>query len=108
MNMTTSETIQLLIPEIMLVAAATGLYLLGAFVRLRDAATWLAVGGIVAAGLAMVIQDDQLGLFSAKPAAASLNGPLVVDLFGHTVRWAVLATGVLLVMLTANTRGSLQ
>jgi NADH-quinone oxidoreductase subunit N len=106
--MTTAETIGLLTPEIILIAAATGLYMLGAFARLRDAATWIAVAAVVVAGGAMLVQDDRLGLFSAASAPSTLNGPLVVDLFGHTVRWATLGIGVLIVMLTANARGSQQ
>jgi NADH-quinone oxidoreductase subunit N len=106
--MTTAETIGLLTPEIILIAAATGLFMLGAFARLRDAATWIAVAAVVVAGGAMLVQDDRLGLFSAASAPSALNGPLVVDLFGHTVRWAILGIGVLMVMLTANPRGSQQ
>ncbi len=34
MTMITADTINLLIPEIILVAAATGLYMIGAFARL--------------------------------------------------------------------------
>jgi NADH-quinone oxidoreductase subunit N len=106
--MTTAETIGLLTPEIILIAAATALYMLGAFARLRDAATWIAVAAVVVAGVAMFVQDDRLGLFSASSVPSTLNGPLVVDLFGHTVRWAILGIGVLIVMLTANARGSQQ
>jgi NADH-quinone oxidoreductase subunit N len=102
MTMITADTINLLIPEIILVAAATGLYMTGAFARLRNGATWIAVAAVVVAGIAMFAQDDRLGLFSASPASSTLNGPLVVDLFGHTVRWAILGIGVLLLMLTAN------
>ncbi len=106
--MATAETIGLLTPEIILIAAATGLYMLGAFARLRDAATWIAVAAVMVAGMAMFVQDDRLGLFSVSSVPSTLNGPLVVDLFGHTVRWAILVIGVLIVMLTANARGSQQ
>src|SRR5215475_12838169 len=107
--MTTSETVALLIPEIILIAAATGLYMIGAFARLRDAATWIAVGAIVLAGVATYTEDGHLGFFGESPSVSStLNGPLVVDLFGHTVRWAILVFGELIVLLTANARGSQQ
>ena len=106
--MATAETIGLLTPEIILIAAATGLYMLGAFARLRDAATWIAVAAVMVAGMAMFVQDHRLGLFSVSSVPSTLNGPLVVDLFGHTVRWAILVIGVLIVMLTANARGSQQ
>jgi NADH-quinone oxidoreductase subunit N len=100
--MTDSTTISLLIPEIVLIAAATLLCMLGAFRPLRAAASIMALAAIVFAAAAMWAQDSGLNIFSAVSPAASASGPLVVDLFGHTVCWGILAVGAVLLLMLAR------
>ncbi len=99
--MTDSNTIYLLLPEIILVAAATLIYVIGAFVQLRKASTWAAIGSLVLAAAVMYAQDKGLGLFSESATnSVTASGPLAVDLFGHTMRWGILAVGLMLVLIT--------
>src|SRR5215472_13571634 len=99
--MTDSTTIYLLIPEIVLIAAATLIYLAGAFWRLSAAASCLALVSLVVAGGFLYVQD----VHTTSPwhaAAASASGPLAVDLFGHVARWLILAVGLALVLMTSR------
>ncbi|MCC7086760.1 MAG: NADH-quinone oxidoreductase subunit N [Pirellulales bacterium] len=100
--MTDSHTISLLLPEIIVIASATLLYIAGAFVPLRSAANWLAALAIGAAALALCSQGDRLGMYAEVAPAATSSGPLAVDLFGYTARWGILGVGLLLVMLTTR------
>ncbi|HTQ37878.1 MAG TPA: NADH-quinone oxidoreductase subunit N [Pirellulales bacterium] len=100
--MTNSTTIYLLLPEIILIATATLLCLLGAFRPLRATASMLALAALLIAAMVMCGQDDGLNLFSATTPAASASGPLTVDLFGHTFRWVILAVGAVLVLMMAR------
>jgi hypothetical protein len=99
--MTDSTTIYLLIPEIVLIAAATLIYLAGAFWQLRAAASWLALVSLVVAGGFLYVQDTH----ATSPwhvAAASASGPLTIDLFGHVARWVILTIGLALVLMTSR------
>ncbi len=98
--MTDSNTIYLLLPELVLVLSATAIYMAGAFFHPRKVGTWLAVGSVVLAAVVMGLQDHQLGVFSKTADPPAVSGPIAVDLFGHTVRWGILAVGLLLVLLT--------
>ncbi|HEY2826487.1 MAG TPA: NADH-quinone oxidoreductase subunit N [Pirellulales bacterium] len=100
--MTNSTTITLLLPEIILIGAATLLCLWGAFRPLRAAAIVLALAALVSAAIVMWVQDDNLNLFSAAAPTASATGPLVVDLFGHLAGWGILAVGLVLVLMMAR------
>ncbi|HZZ30061.1 MAG TPA: NADH-quinone oxidoreductase subunit N [Pirellulales bacterium] len=106
--MTDSTTIYLLLPEIILIAAATLLCVVGAFRPLRAMASLMAFGAIVIAAVVLGAQDGELKLFSGTAPFASASGPLAVDLFGHTVRWAILAVGVVLVLITARPQPTQQ
>jgi len=89
----------LLIPEIVLIAAATLIYIVGAFWRLRAAASWLALVSLVVAGGLLYVQDIQT---TSPWNAATASGPLAVDLFGHVARWLILAVGLTLVLITSR------
>lgn len=105
--MTDSTTIYLLIPEIVLIAAATLIYMAGAFWRLRAAASWLALVSLVVTGGFLYVQDTQ----ATSPwhvAAASASGPLAVDLFGHVARWVILTIGLALVLMTSRAEADPQ
>src|SRR5262245_36218435 len=105
--MTDWTTIYLLIPEIVLIGAATLIYMAGAFLRLRAAASWLALISLVVAGGFLYVQDNQ----TTSPwnvAAASASGPLAVDLFGHIARWVILIIGLALVLMTSRQEADSQ
>jgi len=97
-----STTIALLIPEIILIGAATLLCMLGAFRPLRTVASGLAFVALVGAAAALWAQDSGLNLFSASAPAVSASGPLLIDLFGHTACWGILAVGAVLVLMLAR------
>jgi len=101
--MTDSYTIYLLIPEIILVVTATLIFVLGAFWRMRQSVDWTALAALVVSAIALYVQDHGLTLYSSS-APASSHGPLAVDLFGHTARWAVLAVGILLILITSRSQ----
>jgi NADH-quinone oxidoreductase subunit N len=105
--MTDWTTIYLLIPEIVLIAGATLIYMAGAFLRLRVSASWLALVSLVVASGFLYFQDAQ----ATSPwnvAAASASGPLAVDLFGHVARWLILAIGLALVLMTSRAEADPQ
>ncbi|HEY2883255.1 MAG TPA: hypothetical protein VGJ15_12495, partial [Pirellulales bacterium] len=100
---TTSSTFYLLLPEIILLGMATLIYIAGAFKPLRVSATYLGLAAVVISGIALFVQDDGLKQIwqSAVPGVME-RGPIVVDLFGHTARYAILAVGVVLMLLTSR------
>jgi NADH-quinone oxidoreductase subunit N len=89
---TSSQTVALLAPEIVLVAAALVAYLGGAFLGLRQGWLVALLGIAAAAGVA------------AQPAAAAgiASGGIVVDGFATFVRWAVLGLGALVALVQAG------
>ncbi len=93
----TRETVAYLLPEFVLIGAATLIYMLGAFMPSADNAprkTWTALA-IVALLVA--------GFFLGNPSlAAPESGPLVADLFGHYVRWLTLAVGLLMTLMASR------
>ncbi|HZZ71679.1 MAG TPA: NADH-quinone oxidoreductase subunit N [Pirellulales bacterium] len=94
-----SETILLLIPEIVLIAAATWIFIAGAFPATQRGTSWFAIGALLIAGVCLARQDAAWEIFSTTFVARSV-GPLSVDHFGHLVRWIVLALGLLLLLLS--------
>jgi NADH-quinone oxidoreductase subunit N len=91
--MTSLETFTLLSPEIVLVAAALVAYLGGAFAGIRHG--WLvAMVGIV---VAMSVAGGQ-----PTDGAAVTSGGIRIDGFSTFVRWAVLGTGALLVLVQSG------
>lgn len=90
--MTTTETILQLLPEIVLIGAATLIYLLGAFVGKNSSPTML--GLITFAVVFMILGNKE------TPAGLRESGPLAIDAFGQISRWFILLSGVLLLLLT--------
>jgi NADH-quinone oxidoreductase subunit N len=99
----TTETLNLLLPEIVLIAAATLIFMAGAFVPRRLMPNLLAAVAIVLAAAVMIWQDchENAALFGQTPWAR-ISGPLAVDLFGHVSRWGILLFGLLLAMTAAH------
>lgn len=87
----TAGTVLQLLPEIVLIATATLIYVLGAFLSVRWLWSWIAGAGLVAAALAL----SQVG-------GAGMSGPLADDAFGLFVRWFALGIGALFVMLAGR------
>ena len=103
---TTTATLYYLVPEITLVAAATLIYLMGAFCPKQFRPHLTAGGAILVAAVAAVWQDWRIGIV---PRAEDFHdgmivGPITVDLFGHFARWAILLFGLLFVMLSSYSR----
>ncbi len=94
-----SETISLIVPEMVLIAAATWIYIAGAFPALKRGLTWVGLGALAVACVCMARQDGALGVFHPH-FIVRMNGPFSVDLFGHLVRWVVLLLGGLLLLLS--------
>jgi NADH-quinone oxidoreductase subunit N len=95
----TNETVYLLLPEVVLVLAATVVYLGGAFLPARSGWNWLAAASIL---LACVALYEQAGAAPAAVDGGTASGPIVVDIFSTTLRWGILATGLLFVMLASR------
>lgn len=96
--MTDSTTFALLLPEIVLVAEATLIYVAGAFGLPQKAATWLAIAALAIAALVLCSQSSAV-LDPSTAATLHSSGPLVVDLFGYVSRWGILAVGLVLMLL---------
>jgi NADH-quinone oxidoreductase subunit N len=98
--MTDYLTIKLLAPEIVLIAAATFVYLAGAFARPGFRPLGFALAGLFGAAIALLATGDLSSDIFSRPSQALLSGPLIVDLFGHTARWGILIAGALCVLLS--------
>jgi NADH-quinone oxidoreductase subunit N len=97
-----SETAYFLLPEIILVLFSTLIYLGGAFFPLRRGWGGVASAAMILAAVALY----QQGTTSAGQKALAeglLSGPLAVDLFAATLRWSILGTGLVFVLLSART-----
>lgn len=84
-----TETVFLLGAEIVLVAAAVLIYIAGAFVEARRVWSWVALGGIVLAALALATWG----------AITTPGGSVTTDKLAYYVRWLALAAGALIAML---------
>ena len=99
--MTDSTTFALLLPEIVLVAEATLIYMAGAFGLPQKAATWLAIAALAIAALVLCGQSSAI-LDTNAAGTLHTSGPVVIDLFGYTSRWGILAVGLVLTLLLAR------
>ena len=90
-----SETIYLLLPEVILALLATLVYLGGAFLPARRGWSWLAAGSILLSAVALYQQGSTHPVHDA-------DGPISVDVFSTTLRWAILGVGLVFVMLAAR------
>ena len=100
--MTDNGTLYLLLPEMTLLAAATIIYLMGAFFPRQFRPNIVAAGAILIAAAVAAFQDTH----AARPVdfAPWISGPIVNDVFGHICRWAILLFGLLFVMLSSYSR----
>jgi NADH-quinone oxidoreductase subunit N len=100
--MTDLGTLYLLLPEALLLAAATIIYMMGAFFPRHFRPNMVAGGAILIAAAVVVFQDARaLPLHGIAPW---ISGPITHDVFGHTARWAILLFGLLFVMLSSHSK----
>ena len=97
-----NETAYLLLPEIILVLFATLIYVGGAFLPLRRGWGGVASAAIVLAAVALYEQGTSTTGQRALTEGL-LSGPLAVDLFAATLRWSILGTGLIFVLLSTRT-----
>ncbi|MCU0876651.1 MAG: NADH-quinone oxidoreductase subunit N [Pirellulaceae bacterium] len=83
------HTIELLRPEIFLVAAATSIYVGGAFTRNRAFWVLAAILAYLVAGLAMALGSD----VSPWSATSISSGPVTIDAMSLGLRWVALLLG---------------
>lgn len=97
-----SETVYLLMPEIILVVFSTLIYLGGAFLPSRPGWSWLSAAALILAGVALYAQSTTPAVQAAMDGGL-LSGPIAIDLFSATLRWSILGVGLVFVMLSART-----
>jgi NADH-quinone oxidoreductase subunit N len=100
--MTDSATLYLLLPETLLIAAATIIYLMGAFYPRLFRPNVVAAGAILIAAAVAIYQD--VWTVPLHSLGAAINGPMVNDYFGHVARWAILLFGLLFVMISSSSK----
>ncbi len=94
--MTSSHTIWLLLPELLLLTLAAWTYVAGAFQSSRNGYQIVALISLAVAAVAL---SRQAGAGTLEDGTL-VTGPLIVDWFGHSLRWLGLAAGGLLVLTT--------
>jgi NADH-quinone oxidoreductase subunit N len=94
-----TTTIATLLPEIVLIGAATAIYVAGAFVRSRSAWSWLGGIALATAAVCCYLQTGETDTVRAGSTTAA--SPLLADGLMTYVRWLALGTGALL-LLTAQ------
>ena len=87
-----TETIRLLGPEIVLVAAAVLIYIGGAFSNARKTWSWIAAAGIIEAAVVLWLIGG----------GTATGGPLRMDPLAYYTRWMALGLGGLLVLLASR------
>jgi NADH-quinone oxidoreductase subunit N len=87
-----AEILRFLLPEIVLVVTAVGIYLAGAFVDARRIWSWIAGGGLVVAAVAL----------GSQPGVVVASGPITIDELSLFARWLALALGAMLVLLASR------
>ncbi len=102
----TSETIRLLLPEIILAAMAMAIYVAATFQGGRNREAWslVAVATYAGAALILLMQSGSTVQVGASKGTAwqlwagglsSSTGPLVIDFLAYGFRWLALVLGVL-------------
>ncbi|HEY2894531.1 MAG TPA: NADH-quinone oxidoreductase subunit N [Pirellulales bacterium] len=96
-----NEAVYILLPEIILLLAATAVYLGGAFFPLRNVWSWCGAAAILLAGIALYEQSANESLPEISEAVASI-ARLSADSFALAVRFGALGLGLVFVMLAAR------
>lgn len=107
-----TETVYCLLPEMILAAVATFIFIAGAVMGGRGIWSFVAAGGLLVAMFALYRQYTGLHWPQADAAEPLLSirvgGPLAIDLLGQYVRWLVLIVGLLFVLITASSSAHVQ
>jgi len=103
--MTDAYTIHLLLPEIVLVAAATIIFVAGAFFDARGGWRWIACCALAVAGVALVRQAGVFDSLAPAPRPAASHGPVSGDYFAYVTCWFALGLGFLLTTMSEGARG---
>ncbi len=85
----------LLTPEIVLIAVAVAIFMLGAFLPSEGIWPWIALGGLIVAAIALAGQSP-----------GPVGRPLVADNLAFYVRWLALGAGTLLMLLASRPAGT--
>lgn len=93
---------RLILPEIVLVAAACVLFLGGAFSPGRERWCWTALGGLVAALLALSYTAGIAAPAGAAESVATYATPFVFDSLANLIRRVAIVAGVLFVLFSWN------
>ena len=114
------ETLYQLLPEIVLLLFATGIFVVGAFLPGRQVWFWLAAGGLFLAAITLYEQEHNpvavvplatanaatagtaSGTPAAQPATPPPPGLMAIDDFSSAIRWSVLALGLALVAIASR------
>ena len=100
-----AETIRILTPELILVLAATFIYVAGACLPGKKFWGGLGLAAVVASGFALVGQYGRLfwPAGAAEPVlAVAVGGPLAVDMLGLYVRLLAVVVGGVFVLLLSR------
>ncbi|HWC88741.1 MAG TPA: hypothetical protein VG433_03780, partial [Pirellulales bacterium] len=90
------ETILFLLPEALLIACATAIYIGGAFAPRHAGWNWLAVASVIGAAVALATQSDA----AAAAVGQAQGSPVVSDAMSLYVRWLTLVVGLLFVLMS--------
>jgi NADH-quinone oxidoreductase subunit N len=102
------NTILTLLPELILICTATLIYVVGAFLPTFKGWSWVALVGIIAAGLGLRELFPTEPTVSADGARLLYSGPVVLDLLAYNLRGLTLVLGALFVLLSDRSARSVQ
>jgi NADH-quinone oxidoreductase subunit N len=85
-----------------LALVGTLVYLGGAFLPRRSGWSWLAAAAIVLAAVALYQQETTAAVEQALAAQGTASGPITVDLFASSLRYSILAAGLLFVLIASR------
>jgi NADH-quinone oxidoreductase subunit N len=91
-----TDTVLFLLPEALLIACATAIYVGGAFAPRRAGWNWLAVAGLIGAAVALATQSAT----AAEAIGQTQGSPVVFDAMSLYVRWLTLIVGLLFVLMS--------
>jgi NADH-quinone oxidoreductase subunit N len=91
-----TQTLRHLLPELLLILAASGIFVGGAFVRGRRQWTGAALAGYFAALVALALAG------SPWSVETILSGPIVVDPMSAGLRWLAILTGIVFTLSLSN------
>ncbi|HEV3341003.1 MAG TPA: NADH-quinone oxidoreductase subunit N [Pirellulales bacterium] len=99
-----TDTIYRLLPEAVLILAASLIYVIGVFVSARRVWAFVALGAIGLAAAALVTQETggQPAAVSAAGTGLALDAAGQIDALGQYVRWLGLIVGMVLILLSSR------